>query len=81
MGGEKGGEDKGFNRHKLDEDVEGGARRILQRVSNGVTDNSSLVRVRTFRAKGPGVLRSSSLSKPTIIIILVNELLLEQHFY
>jgi hypothetical protein len=56
MGGEEGGEDKGFNRHKLDENVEGGARRVLERISNGVTNDSRLVRVRTFWAKGPGML-------------------------
>jgi hypothetical protein len=56
MGGEVGGEDKGFNRHKLDENVEGGARRVLERISNGVTNDSRLVRVRTFWAKGPGML-------------------------
>jgi hypothetical protein len=56
MGGEEGGEDKGFNRHKLDEDVEGRARRVLERISNGVTNDSRLVRVRTFWAKGPGML-------------------------
>jgi hypothetical protein len=56
MGGQEGGEDKGFDRHKLDENVEGGARRVLERISNGVTNDSRLVRVRTFWTKGPGML-------------------------
>jgi hypothetical protein len=56
VGGEEGGENKGFNGHELGKDVEGGTRRVLQRVSNGVTDNGFLVRIRTFQAKGPDML-------------------------
>jgi hypothetical protein len=56
MGGEEGGEDEGLHCHELDEDVEGGARRVLEGISNGVTNDGRLVRVRAFRAKGPGVL-------------------------
>ena len=37
------GEDKGENGHELNEDVEGGAGGVLERVSHGVADDSSLV--------------------------------------
>jgi hypothetical protein len=56
MGGKERCENEGFNRHELDDDVERGARSVLNRVSNGVTNNSCLVRVITFWTKGPGML-------------------------
>ena len=43
MSGEEGGENKGLHCHELDEDVEGGARCVLEGITNGVTDDSSLV--------------------------------------
>jgi hypothetical protein len=55
VGGKEGGENEGLDRHELDKDVQRGARRVLERISNGVTNDSRLVRVRTFRAKGLGV--------------------------
>lgn len=45
VGGEEGGEHEGLDRHELDEDVERGARGVLERVPNGVADHSSLVAV------------------------------------
>jgi hypothetical protein len=56
MGGKERCENEGFNRYELDEDIKRGARSVLKRVSNGVTNNSCLVRVKTFWAKGPGML-------------------------
>ena len=75
MSGEEGGENKGLHCHELDEDVEGGARCVLEGITNGVTNDGRLVRVRAFRAKGPGVLRSSSLNKPKIKKFIVKTLL------
>lgn len=45
VGGEEGGEHEGLNCHELDEDVERGARGVLERIPNSVTDHSSLVAV------------------------------------
>ena len=56
MSGEEGGENKGLHCHELDEDVEGGARGVLEGISNGVTNDGRLVRVRAFRTKSSGVL-------------------------
>jgi len=56
MSGEEGGENEGLHSHELDEDVEGGARGVLEGISNGVTNDGRLVRVRAFRTKSSGVL-------------------------
>jgi len=56
MSGEEGGENKGLHCHELDEDVEGGARCVLEGITNGVTNDGRLVRVRAFRTKSSGVL-------------------------
>lgn len=62
MNREERGEDERFYSHELDEDVERWARRVLERVTNGVSDYSRLVRVRSFRTKTLGVVRGASLS-------------------
>lgn len=62
MGGEERGEDERLDSHKLDEDVEGWARCVLEWVSNGVTDHSSLVAIRTLGPEAHCVLRSTSLN-------------------
>ena len=46
--GERTGEDEGNNSHKLDENVEGGSRGILERISDGITDNGGLVGLRSL---------------------------------
>ena len=56
MSGEEGGENEGLHSHELDEDVEGGARGVLEGISNGVTNDGRLVRFRAFRTKSSGVL-------------------------
>lgn len=49
MSSEEWCEHQRFDSHELDEDVERWTRGVLERVSNGVTDNCSLVWVRSFR--------------------------------
>jgi hypothetical protein len=45
VGGKEGGEHERLHSHELDEDVEGWARGVLQGVTDGVADHSSLVAV------------------------------------
>lgn len=61
--GKEGREHKGLDSHELDEDVERGARGILQRVTNGVANHSSLVAVRSLGTQGPCVLTGTSLKQ------------------
>ena len=46
MGGEEWREHEGLDGHELDEDVEGRARGVLERVADGVADHGGLVSVR-----------------------------------
>lgn len=55
MDREERGKDERFYSHELDEDVERWARRVLERVSNSVSDYSRLVCLRSFRTKTLGV--------------------------
>ena len=56
---------KGLDGHELDEAVEGWARRVLEGVSNGVTNHGGLVAVRPLGAKGPSMLTVASLKHIT----------------
>ena len=42
VGQEEGGQHQGLHRHELDEDVEGGAGGVLERVAHGVADDGGL---------------------------------------
>jgi hypothetical protein len=50
MGGEEGGKDQGLDGHELDEDIQWGAWGVLEGITDGVTDDGSLVWVWAFRA-------------------------------
>lgn len=58
-GGEEGRKDERLDSHELDEDVERGARGVLERIANGVADDGSLVAVGSFRAELAGVIRAA----------------------
>lgn len=53
--------DQGLHGHELDENVEGWAGGVLQRVTNSVTNDSGLVRVGALASQGAGVLGGLSL--------------------
>ena len=61
MGLEEGRKDQGLHSHELDEDVQGWAGGVLERVTNSVTDDSGLVRVGALASQGAGVLGGLSL--------------------
>lgn len=61
MGLEEGCEDQGLHGHQLDEDVQRWARSVLQRVTDGVTNDGRLVRVGALASQGARVLGSLSL--------------------
>jgi hypothetical protein len=61
--GKEGSKHEGLNGHELDEDVERGARGVLQRVTDGVANHSSLVAVRSLGPQGPSVLTGTSLKQ------------------
>lgn len=54
---------KGLNSHELDQDVERGPRGVLQGVTDGVADHSSLVAVAALTAQLPSVGGGSGLWK------------------
>lgn len=63
VGGEEGGKHEGLDSHELDKDVEGRAGSVLQGVTNGVADHSSLVAVRSLGAQRPCVVTGTSLKQ------------------
>lgn len=67
MGLEEGCKHQGLHSHELDEDVEGGAGGVLERVSHSVTDDGSLVGVGSLASQGARVLRGLSLRTVTYI--------------
>ena len=58
---EEGCEDQGLHSHELDEDVQRGAARVLERVADRVADHRRLVRVAALASQRPRVLRRTRL--------------------
>ena len=56
VGLEEGSKDEGLHSHQLDEDVQGWAGGVLQRVADSIADDCSLVRVRALASQGASVL-------------------------
>ena len=61
MGLEEGCKDQRLHSHKFDEDIERGARGILERVSNCVSNDSSHVRSRSLSSQRAGMVGCTSL--------------------
>lgn len=62
VAGEERSEHEGLHSHQLDQNVERWSGCILERVSDGVPDNSCFVRIRSFRPEGSCMLRGTGLS-------------------
>jgi len=62
VGRKEGGKHQRLDGHKLDENVEGWARGVLEWVTHSVTNHSGLVRIRTLWTKLPCMLCGSGLS-------------------